>query len=134
MFNLFLVKEIKSKDGVLHFRRWNLFSCPWFSIHIHKIYKSDEDHPHSHPWNFISIILAGGYFEDLTIMPCQVTRKVTRRFCSFAFRRFGDYHKITLIKPTTTLVFTGKRLDENWGYYVDGNRIRHVEYRQAKQT
>ena len=61
----FLAKEIISKDGVVHFRRYRLLSTPWFNIYIHNILRSDEDaHFHDHPWGFFSFILnctKGGY-------------------------------------------------------------------------
>lgn len=61
---LFLVKEIKSRYGHVHFRRYRLLSTPWFSIYIHHILKSDEDKdPHDHPFNFSSLILSGAYQE-----------------------------------------------------------------------
>lgn len=60
------VKEIRSKDGELHFQRWALFDNRWFGIYLHHILKADEDkHPHSHPWSFVAVILKGGYREGL---------------------------------------------------------------------
>jgi hypothetical protein len=60
-----LIKEIKSKDGKLHFRRWSLLDTPWFKIYIHGIYGPDEDlHLHNHPWDFKSFILSGSYIEQ----------------------------------------------------------------------
>lgn len=32
-----LVKEIRSKEGVLHFQRYELFKTPWFICYLHKI-------------------------------------------------------------------------------------------------
>lgn len=61
---LFLIKEIKSKLGILHFQRWRIVQTPWFSIYIHRIFREDEDqHCHSHPWSFVSFILNGSYTE-----------------------------------------------------------------------
>ena len=34
-----------------------------FNIFLHKFLKSDSEDLHDHPWNFISIILWGGYWE-----------------------------------------------------------------------
>lgn len=46
----FLVKEIISKEGEVHFRRYRLLATPWFNIYIHNIRRSDEDiHMHDHP-------------------------------------------------------------------------------------
>ncbi len=65
-----LIKEIKSKEGVLHFRRWNILTVSNrfinFSIYLHGIYKEDQDpHLHNHPWNIATIILWGSYIEEL---------------------------------------------------------------------
>lgn len=139
----FLVKEIRSKTGELHFRRYRLFSCSLFSIFIHRIYKSDEDlHPHSHPWNFVSIILGGGYVEtlyreveDLVHFRIFYTpEKIVAKPFSILRRKFYEYHKIELVSTTTTLVITGRRIDDSWGYLVDGTHIQHEDYRNRKNN
>lgn len=62
--SLLLVKEIKSKQGEVHFRRYRLLQTPWFAIYIHHILISDQDKDmHDHPWNFTSVILEGAYRE-----------------------------------------------------------------------
>lgn len=144
----FLIKEIKSKTGELHFRRYRLFSCSLFSIFIHRIYKSDEDlHPHSHPWNFLTVILWGGYKEKLwteffpegdafKYWPYHFFRikEATRGLFSVAYRKWDQYHNFELIKTTTTLVITGRRIDDDWGYLVDGTHIQHKDYRNRKNN
>jgi hypothetical protein len=141
---LFLVKEIKSKSGELHFQRWRIFWTPWFAIYIHRILRSDEDlHPHSHPWKFISLILFGGYNEELyigqldqvSIVPRIIFTKTINFYqpLSLIKRDQKSFHHITLVKPTTTLVLTyGKRID--WGYLVDGKFVEHKEYRKNKNV
>lgn len=131
MFNLlrkwFLVREIRSKAGVLHFRRWRLVQTSIFAIYIHQIFKSDEDaHLHSHPWDFVSFILAGGYYEEnqggssMVFLPGLWNAKMAHQ-----------YHRVTLLKPTMSLVFAlGPR--KPWGYYVDGNHVDNVTYRKMK--
>jgi len=37
------IKEITSKDGVLHFKRWNILSTRFFYIYLHGIYMPDDD-------------------------------------------------------------------------------------------
>lgn len=60
LFALTLVKEIVSKSGELHFRRFRLLELPWFRIYIHQILKADKDlYEHDHPWSFIISIPAG---------------------------------------------------------------------------
>ncbi len=65
-----LIKEIRSKEGILHFKRWEIFSSTKFnfSIYLHGIYKADQDlHLHNHPWNIATLILWGSYIEALDI-------------------------------------------------------------------
>lgn len=57
-----------------YMRRW-IFSCPWFTIRLHHILDSDYGLPHNHPWNFVSLVLKGGYTEALYRMFDVVTPK-----------------------------------------------------------
>lgn len=124
---LFLVNEIKSKQGILHFQRWRIIQTKWFSIFIHKIFESDKDvHLHNHPWDFSVFILSGGYVEEL-----EFKNEVRR---SFTFKKYNSktFHKIKeLLSTTTSLVFVGKRYRE-WGYLVDGKEIKKDVYRDLK--
>lgn len=126
-----LIKEIKSKDGVVHFRRWRILSTPWFKICIHGIYKADEDaHLHNHPWNLLNIVLKGSY--------CEKTEKAdwNPRFpLNMAYRQRDVYHKIEeLYTPTVyTLNFMWKFRD-TWGYNVDGKHVDHKTYRTMKRN
>lgn len=46
------VKEIVSRDGVRHFRRWAILQTRWFNIYLHCIEQSDQDKDlHSHQTN-----------------------------------------------------------------------------------
>lgn len=122
-----LIREIKSKLGVLHFQRLRILETKWFSIFIHKIYKSDQDkYQHDHPYNFLSIILSGGYIEK--------SKKEYKRVLWWTYNKAERPHKLRLIKlPTITLVFTGQRFRE-WGFYTDrgfmtpDKRKKHEEF------
>lgn len=51
----------------LYLRRFYVWEKRWcpFRIFIHKIARSDDDpDPHDHPWNFLSLILKGGYVDQ----------------------------------------------------------------------
>lgn len=101
--------------------RWRLVQTPWFGIFIHKILMIDNDvNTHDHPWDFIAIILKGGYrerwFERLE------HKLAARRWWgvgSIHRMKTTEFHAIKeLFKiPTWTLVFTGPRKQE-WGYRV----------------
>jgi hypothetical protein len=123
-----LIKEIKSKSGKIHFRRWELLKTPWFSIWIHGIYAADEDlHLHNHPWNFKSIVLKGSYIEK--------TEKgfIWQAPGKFNSRNGNDFHKIyRLLKPSVYTLFIVSPVKREWGYKVDGEFIQHEEYRKLK--
>lgn len=76
------------------------------------------------PWNFVSIILSGSYFEET---PGAQTRR--RRAGQIAFRRATQIHRVTLPtaedgteKPCTSVVITGPWL-RPWGFWCDGERF-----------
>ncbi len=121
-----LIKEIKSKEGILHFRRWSIFNSKYFSIYIHGIYKEDTDpHLHNHPWNILTIILKGSYVEKLE------HRDNFRGFLNFGYRNRSKYHKIKkmLSDKVFSLAFVFGKRNDNWGYFVDGKHMIHTDYR-----
>jgi hypothetical protein len=123
-----LVKEIKSKEGVLHFQRYLIFSTPWFHCYLHKIYQADQDkHLHSHPWRFWGLILWGGYVEETE----QGIK--TRGWLSSGGGDLNYFHKIhtMLQSPTITLFFTGRQTYP-WYYLTSEGKIDHESYRQRK--
>ena len=125
-----LVKEIKSKQGVLHFRRYRILETPIFNIYIHRIYMHDEDeHLHSHPWNMLVFVLNGSYAEEVK----GEDKLVLARPMSCRFRSTKMFHKIKKVfsPVVTTLAFTfGKKVA--WGYDVDGKFVDHESYRTEK--
>ena len=125
------VKEIISKDGTLHFRRWRIVYTPWFTINVHGIYKADEDkHLHSHPWNFISIVLKGSYTEELE------DDRYNLRYPGKIEKRTKDvFHKILELhsKSIYTLNIMWGTEEDKWGYQVDGKYVDHETYRKLKR-
>lgn len=129
---LFLIKEIISKEGELHFQRWRIFSSPLFNIYVHKILKADEDaHDHTHPWSFVSIILSGGYIESGNYKTWY--NASIYKFCkrwSINYKKYNDCHRVRKLfkSPTYTLVFTGPR-KPTWGYYILCEKELNYEYK-----
>lgn len=132
--SLFLVKEIKSKQGEVHFRRYRLLQTPWFAIYIHHILVSDQDRDmHDHPWNFTSVILEGAYREASSYPPIFDKIYVRDYYSGDVIEhKAEDAHKITLVSNEVwTLVFTSGR-NREWGYQTPAGWIGHKEYRQLK--
>ncbi len=134
---LFLVKEIISQDGVVHFRRYRLISTPWFNLYIHQILKSDEDlHMHDHPWDFYSFILYGSYSEETSYYPYfRVIHTKTYPTRTLVEHDARDAHQLTLKTPVVwTLVLTTGRARE-WGYRIGPEEwIDFKTYRQLKRA
>lgn len=123
-----LIKQIKSKNGELHFERYAIFTSTYFNIFIHKIYKADEDeYLHNHPWNIFTIILKGSYTELLE------SGKNVRNIFNCGYRNRNAYHKILKLNSDliVTLALTfGKR--NGWFYLINGKKISNNEYRKNK--
>jgi hypothetical protein len=131
---LFLVKEIISKEGVIHFRRYRLLSTPWFNLYIHNILKSDEDRDfHDHPWSFKSLLLKGSYQENYTQEPSHFAVHF-RKYESgdLVIHPATDAHSLHLLTPEVwTLVLTSGR-ERVWGYQTRKGWIDFKTYRQMK--
>jgi hypothetical protein len=135
-----LALEIKSKSGVVVFRRYHLFSTPWFRCYLHRIFQADQDHhSHNHPWSFLGIILWGGYVERYTTVPVgadPLTLKTDFRGRGLGSVLWGGgtyFHKIeSMLRPTTSLFFTGIKTHE-WGYMTLSGFVTEKAYRELKQ-
>lgn len=134
---LFLEKEIMSRQGVLHFRRWRIISTPWFGIYIHRIYKADDDkYLHDHPWDYWSMVLTGSYNEQTETLIRPGHAKENMLIPGSCNSRMAEqFHKIKSLntKSVTTLFVTGKRR-RDWGYKVGKYWVHNEYYRQNKHV
>lgn len=123
-----LIKEIKSKTGDVHFKRWEILKTPWGSIWLHAIYKADTDkHLHNHPWDFTSVVLKGSYIEQTTLgNKRQYPGKIN-------VRNGAHYHKILEVEsPVVYTLFFASKPKRQWGYRVVGKFVDHITYRERK--
>lgn len=131
---LLLVKEIISREGIVHFRRFRLLETPIFRIYLHQILQADKDkHLHDHPWSFVALILKGHYEEKLLINGSS--HKLNQcKFGKIIFRKSTQFHCINnVFEPTWTLVFAhGKKRE--WGYQTELGWIDHKTYRSLKNV
>lgn len=129
------VKEIRSREGVLHFERYAFIETPFFALYHHTIHRADEDkHLHSHPWNACGLILSGSYEVKESLMP-RAHKIATKKPGDFSFMSRHDFHKISKIVdgPVKTLFFTFGR-HKPWHYMVNGKKIEASEYRKMKRA
>ena len=133
---IFLVKEIISKEGAVHFRRYRLLQTPWFAFYIHQILRSDMDaDPHDHPWNFSSLILSGSYIERCRLAPFFDKMYVQQFYQGDVIKhKAEDAHQLSLqSKEVWTLVFTSGR-SRVWGYQTKNGWVDFKTYREMKNS
>ena len=110
--------------------RWKLVSTPWFAIYVHKIWLDDKDrHLHDHPWSFVSLILRGGYVEEL-----PEGRRVRKPGSLRVLHRPGVHSVRSLLKtPTWTLVVRGRDHHE-WGFLTEEGWKHWESYVSARSA
>ena len=119
-----IVKNINGKEEV-YLRRYFIFRSKYFNIYLHNIrFPDDDEFPHTHPWNFFSLMLNGGYLENV-YYPEPIDGKVSvektniRKGISLEYREAACVHKIIKVLPSTwTLVCTGK-VQKDWGFLTN---------------
>lgn len=120
------------------FKRYFLCTTPLFGVMVHQFYRSDEDRDlHDHPWNFLTLILRGGYWEEtrvkngdtgLVAAHYRATGEILDQVC-MTWRNPGEIlyrpatfkHAVRLQTGTEgkvwTLVIKSKRVRE-WGFWT----------------
>ena len=103
--------------------RLRIVQTPWFALYLHRMDGPDSRPTlHDHPWNFVSLILRGGYVERrLDPATMRVTERHRVRWVNRV--RTHDAHAITALLrvPTWTLLLVGPRR-RTWGYWEVDDR------------
>lgn len=112
-----------------YLNRWHLVRTRWGCLYVHQIVGSDDDRAlHDHrSWN-VSMVLAGVYWEHLPEGPLRY-----RVAGDIVIRRAATPHRIEISKYSSpvTLFLTGPH-QRDWGFIVDGQWVRHVEFLEAR--
>lgn len=117
--------DIRNNDGETYLARLRIIDTPWFGVYLHRIEGIDpQSDPHDHPWNFLSVVLAGGYTEQVWRMHRGSSEKMhfpyVRRWPPLTIHRMkaeGVAHRIIETEPhTLSLILRGKRSRE-WGFW-----------------
>jgi hypothetical protein len=88
--------DVGDGRGDTFFSRYDLLKTRWFAVYLHEFYRSDNDRClHDHPWPFLTIILRGGYWEQLP-------------------ERWSDYDPQPLDDGLGTLGFQPKGIVREW--------------------
>lgn len=105
------------------------------AVRIHEILRSDSGRdPHDHPWSFLTIILKGGYYEQLFDDDGTLVSTTWHGPGSVLFRRAGTWHKLILPKgKTATTLFISGQKRCTWGFNVLGVKIPYNRYQGADE-
>lgn len=147
---------IRDKDGSVYLKRYyiffngkkdNLEEGPKqfsFNVFLHHIVRSDNDRElHDHPWNFTSIILKGGYWEEtffsfrndkpkdrIVNTDYPSTKKKWIGPSSINSKKATDFHRLEMgdkANGTWTLFFRGKK-QRKWGFWTKDGWVDFETY------
>lgn len=137
------------ENGSLYMGRWALFETRWLSARVHYIASADDDRAlHDHPWNFVSLVLQGGYVEarPRSVEPCfgevvqpapmgesSVVRAeqvdmTCRRAGALAFRHATDRHRVVAVQRGTYTLFVYGPARQWWGFYTPEGKIHWQDF------
>lgn len=100
--------------GYLH--RWTLCRCRRLVVRLHHILTPDATpYLHTHPFHYMSVIVSGGYAEQVLVGDELVVKNHTRG--SVIFHRNKTPHRIVRVLPNTKTLFvawTTAGSDQGW--------------------
>jgi len=100
------------------------------AVRIHEILRSDLGRdPHDHPFNYLTVILKGGYFESRYNDRGEFLGAKFHGPGSVLYRPAGSWHRLDVPNgmTVTTLFITSKYVG-TWGFNVKGKKVPHDEY------
>lgn len=104
--------DITGNTGSVYIRRYKLIRCSRGNLFLHHIRRGDMDRClHDHPWDFWTLILWAGYWE-------QMADGTHWRRPGLILRRSAKTaHRIEVDRPAWSLVWTGPRM-RLWGFWT----------------
>jgi hypothetical protein len=120
---------LRIRDGrknPIYLIRFSLLTLPWLSVKLHRIYLSDDDCMHDHPWSFVSFVLWGGYIEQTP------DGKKLYGPGSILWRKAPAIHRLEVFQPATTLVITFRK-HRDWGFYTPRGWVFWKDYIRSGQ-
>jgi hypothetical protein len=105
-------------------RRWKIEIGSWFSIRLHHWVEGDpEKYQHKHPWNFLTIVLRGGYDDVGEGRPVDHVRAPTIRYRTKDWR----HAVVNCLPGTWTVVITGRVIDK-WRFWIGSREVNTDEW------
>jgi len=120
--------ERLGREECPYMRRW-VFNFYFFSIRIHQWYRSDDKrYMHNHGFNFLTVVLKGGYTDVSPIGILGVEHHDVMSVGSIRYRKADHTHYVGWPKRgTITILFCGRKI-QNWGFLVKGKFMRPLRF------
>jgi hypothetical protein len=109
-----------------YLKRFYVFRCKMFSVFIHQFWSSDPDHVHDHPWDNITWILRGGYWEA-----SADGNMVYRRRGFWRYRNAELFHRLSIGDHSpgqAWTLFIHFRRRRDWGFFTPDGWLPAEEY------
>lgn len=115
-----------------YMRRWSVPLPFGDKIAVHHFLRDDSARAlHDHPWNFLSLMIWGRYYE-ITERPGVGFVETEYRAPCLLYRRATDRHRIvTRGYRAWTIVLMGRRRRE-WGFWPSGSWVEWYRYLGVK--
>lgn len=106
------VLEIYDHQHRTFMYRYKLLRTRFGNLYLHEIVRSDSDLClHDHPWRFVTLILAGGYWEELAGGHWRWRSPGT-----LLYRPAKFAHRIEVDRPAWSLVWVTPKV-KPWGFF-----------------
>lgn len=110
-----------------------------FNIFIHKFLSSDPSDLHDHPWDYMTFIIKGGYFEWTPEYDDQGNELPPKRQWlgagHFRYCRAESKHRIELMKGVDAwTIFIPMRQRREWGFWHDNKFINNMKYKLSRRS
>jgi hypothetical protein len=104
-------------------RRYMIFQGARFGVYVHQFFRPDADRDvHDHPWWFATLVLRGGYLEQVADNPDGLESADRSRWSlrgrAHVMPRTAAHRIKALLPNTWTLLLVGPKMQE-WGFYVE---------------
>jgi len=136
-------EDIRRASGLEYLLRLTVFKCPLFASMVHWFLGDDDTCLHDHPSPFVSLIVRGGYYEDVPQCPetYRAGDPLVRTWYppgSLLVRPAHWVHRVVLSRdsrgrpvPATTVLFMGTKV-RRWGFWTQFGWIFYRDYDGAR--
>lgn len=107
-------------------RRWKITVGKLCSVRLHHWVAGDpEEYQHAHPWNFLTVVLRGGYDDVGEGRAPDLVRAPAVRYRPLTWR----HSVINCVPGTWSIVITG-RIVRSWLFWIKDREVDEQEWNE----